>query len=184
MGASVMAVLPYLSAGASVLSGISGAMAAKGQAEDAAAQAAFTRRQAEGAAQDEMIASTQEEAERRRELNSTLSTIEAMRAARGLRASPSGDAYTKNIGKIGADNIRVGKLNRLTRAVSYKQQAAFAAQQGKSALKAGQIGMATSLLSGAASGFSSIGGSSIFKSYQPGISPTQKLKSGETVIWR
>ena len=166
--AALAPILPYLSAGASIVSAISGAAGASAQAQDQVDQAAYTRRQAEGAAQDEMIASAQEEAARRRELNSTLSTIDAIRASRGLSlSSPGAKAYAKNVGNIASDNIRIGKLNRLTRAGAYNSQAAFAARQGKSAARAGQIGVYTSLLGGVMGAGSALQGTSIFGSSKP-----------------
>lgn len=154
MGLGFAAALPYLPAGMSAVSGIAGMMGAKSQAEDDAAQAEFTRRQAEANAQNEKIAGIQEETERRRELNDTLSTLDAIRSSRGLSlTSPTGQVQARNIGNIAADNIRIGKLNRLTRATAYKTQASFAASQGKSALKAGSIGMLSAIGEGTGKAF-------------------------------
>ena len=178
-------ILPYLSAGASIVSGLAGAAGARAGAQDQVDQAAYTRRQAEGAAQDEQIASIQEETLRRRELNSTLSTIDAVRASRGLSlTSPGAQNYTKNIGNIAASDIRIAKVNRMTRAGAYNSQAAFAARQGKSAARAGQIGIYKSLLTGIAGAASSLNSAGVFDRYQPGISPTQRLSNGDTIYWR
>lgn len=158
-------------------------MAQKSAAEGAAQEAEFARRQAESAALDERLASTQEEVIRRRELNDTLSTLDAIRSSRGLSLnSPTGMVQRKTIGNAYADDIRTGKLNRLTRQTAYQTKASFAARQGKSALKAGPIGMLSALGSGVATGYSQMGSPSIF-GYQPGKSPTQKLSNGNMIRW-
>lgn len=180
-----MGLSTAISAGFSVLQGVAGAKAASAKAQDEIDQSAYTRRQAEGAAQDEQIASIQEETLRRRELNSTLSTIDAVRASRGLSlTSPGAQNYTKNVGNVAASDIRIAKVNRLTRAGAYNSQAAFAARQGKSAARAGQIGVYKSLLTGMAGAASSLNSAGVFDRYQPGISPTQRLSNGDTIYWR
>lgn len=172
MGVGFAAALPYLSAGMSAASGIAGMMGAKSQAEDEMAQAEFTRRQSESAASDEMLAATQEEVIRRRELNDTLSTLDAIRSSRGLSlTSPTGQVQARTIGNVAADNIRIGKLNRLTRSTTYKSQASLATQQGKRAVGAGTIGMLSSLATGVSGSFSALNSAGIFdgigSSYDP-----------------
>lgn len=149
--AAIGPALPWLSAGFSLLSGLGGMASANAQAEEAAQQRLFEQRQANEAAKDEILAATQEEVIRRRELNDTLSTIDAIRASRGLTlTSPTAGAIRKNIGKIAGENIRTGNINRLTRVSAYKQQANFAGQAADSALKSGRSAGGVSLLKGLA----------------------------------
>ena len=147
--AAVAPALPFISAGFSLLQGVAGAKAASEEAQSIAEQRFFEQRQAEDAAKDEILAATQEEVIRRRELNDTLSTIDAIRSARGLRTdSPTGKNIRRNIGKIAGENIRTGKINRLTRSNAFSQQARFAGRAGKDALSSGRTAAGISLLKG------------------------------------
>lgn len=138
---------PYMaiaSAGMSVASGIQ-------QSSAANAQAKFQKQQMDTAARDELLAGTQEEVIRRRELNDTLSTINAMRAGNGLSlSSPTARTIERtNIDNAGRD-IGIAKTNAAARSSSYRLQGQAAKIKGNtdsiSALMGG-FGNSMSILS-------------------------------------
>ncbi len=128
----------------------------------------------------------QEETARQRELRNTLSTIDAIRASRGLTIkSPTSGAYTKDIRATGLRDIRAIRLNTSAAADTlrmrgqyagslaafsvdtarfYRDQAASTESRGrsaaKSALRAGRTQAMISLLGAGASAGSSMAGSS------------------------
>ena len=132
---------------------VAGSMAfdAVGQAQEAkqkSRELQFQQRQYESAAQDELLASTQEEAQRRRELNDTLATIDAMRAARGLSASPGGAVFKASAITNAERDIGINTTNRLVRADANRQSAVLARAGAKTVKKAGMFGIGKSLFSG------------------------------------
>ena len=123
-----------ISAAASVYSGVQ-----QGNAADANAK--FQQRQYEDSARDELLAGTQEEVVRRRELNDTLSTINAMRSGRGLSLrSPSARAIQKGTIDAASRDIGIAKTNRMVRADANRQSGRFARSVGKSEKSAAMIG--------------------------------------------
>lgn len=143
---SLGTTLSTLSTAASLFSGVGGFFGSRAEGADTAAAMEFQRRQAENQARDEYISGLQQENERRRELNESLSTLNSIRAARGLTRSPTGDAIRRNIGNIGGANIRALTYNRLSRTSSLKSEADYYKRASKGATKAGNIGGAISLL--------------------------------------
>jgi hypothetical protein len=132
---------------------VAGSMAfdAIGQAQEAkqkSRELKFQQQQYESAAQDELLASTQEEAQRRRELNDTLATIDAMRAARGLSASPGGAVFKASAIANAERDIGINTTNRLVRADANRQSAGFARAGAKTVKKTGMFGIGKSLFSG------------------------------------
>lgn len=122
-----------------------------GQAQEAKQKSRefkFQQTQYESAAQDEMLAATQEEAQRRRELNDTLSTIDAIRAGRGLSASPGGAVFKTAAIANAERDIGINKTNRMVRADANRQSAVFAKQNRSSAKKSAVFGVSKSLFSG------------------------------------
>ena len=151
MGAAIPAIAaaaPYLTAASAAFS-IFGGMQ---QGNQGVADAKFQKQQMESAAADELLASTQEEAQRRKELNDTLSTIDAMRAASGLSLrSPTG----RNIQRTNIENatrdIGIAKTNRMVRADQYKREGAYgvsAARSKRTSAIIGGVGNGISLLKG------------------------------------
>lgn len=108
------------------------------------------RYQNEEAARSEVIQGLQVENERRRELSDTLSTINAIRSARGLSlSSPGAQVQRRNIGNIVGDNIRIGNLNSMARNSNFLSSANYYGTAARQTLRNGQIGGFASLLKGA-----------------------------------
>lgn len=122
------------------------------QGNQGVADAKFQKQQMETAAADELLASTQEEAQRRKELNDTLSTIDAMRAASGLSLrSPTGRTIQKTNIANASNDIGIAKTNRMIRADQYQRQGAYgvsAAKAKRTSTIIGGVGNGLSLLKG------------------------------------
>lgn len=128
------------------------------EGRQAVADAKFEQRQYEDAARDELIASAQEEAQRRRELNDTLATIDAMRAGRGLsQQSPTARALRKSATDNAMTDIGIGKTNRLIAADTNRRLGAYGVSQAKSK---------RSLLMGKAVTSAVTGGSDLYDMYK------------------
>jgi hypothetical protein len=122
---------------AQISSGFSANSAYRAQAaqEDQNAKAALT-------------AADQSEAARRQDLISTLSSIDAVRTARGLDvSSPTGIAIAQNRTQRADSAIGTENLNYRTQAQSYKTQAGIDRQQGSAALLGGFLKGGSSLFS-------------------------------------
>ncbi|MFC5355655.1 hypothetical protein [Azospirillum himalayense] len=89
----------------------------------------------------------QDEAARREELASNLSTIEAIRAGRGLsQTSPTALVIRDDLTDNAMDDMRVSRLNILNGAESARQSAEQAGNAASNALTAGYLGAGRSLL--------------------------------------
>lgn len=111
------------------------------QANYAKAESKFQENQLNDAARDELLAGVQEETQRRKELNDTLSTITAMRSGRGLSlSSPSARRIEKvSISNVGRD-IGIAKTNSMIRSDSYLKRAQAARIKGKSTAQSAMMG--------------------------------------------
>lgn len=113
----------------------------------AAAEAKFQQKQYESASRDEILKATQEEVIRRRELNDTLSTINAVRAGRGLSLnSPTGKTIVKNTISEANKDIQIAKTNRLIMADANRQSGKFAGSRAQYERSSGTMKGFTSLL--------------------------------------
>lgn len=124
-----------LSAVGSISAGISANSQARAEAAqyDQNAKAALT-------------AADQSEALRRQDLISTLSSIDAVRSARGLDvASPTGQVIAQNRTQRAEEGIDTENLNFRTQAQSYKTQAGIKRSQGSAALLSGFLKGGSSL---------------------------------------
>ncbi len=89
----------------------------------------------------------QDEAARREELASNLSSIEAIRAGRGLsQTSPTALVIRDDLTNDAMDDMRVSRLNILNGAESARQSAEQAGKAASNALTAGYLGAGRSLL--------------------------------------
>lgn len=89
----------------------------------------------------------QDEAARREELASNLSTIEAIRAGRGLsQTSPTALVIRDDLTDNAMDDMRVSRLNILNGAESARQAGQQAGNAASNALTAGYLGAGRSLL--------------------------------------
>ena len=133
-------VLAAAGAGLSAMGSI-----AQGNAQNAAmkAQAAEAERQREA----ERTRSMQEEAARREDLASQLSTISAVRAGRGLsQTSPTALVINEAVTEDSMSDMLTGRTNSVLRQDSLRMSAASARQQGAMAQTAGYIKAGASLL--------------------------------------
>lgn len=161
--------------------------------------------QAEQSAKDEEIASAQEETARLKELRETLSTMDAIRANRGLRTSPTARAISKDIRATAENDIRTNTLNRIGKAKALRIQASYAGSLSdfslqneqfyrdqaslsntmakesiRSTLSAGKKSAKQSLVNGYINAGPSL--FSMSSSFYGGPKTT-KLSSGETIKW-
>lgn len=112
--------------------------AAKAQARADANRLEFEKQQYESAQRDELIAAKQEEALQRKELNDALSTIDAIRASRGMKFStPTSEVITRDIKESATANIRTNRTNRLSRADNLRQRAEYSGNMAGYALRMG-----------------------------------------------
>lgn len=125
-----------LSAGGSIVGG----MAQNSQSRAEAAQY-------DANAKASLTAADQSESLRRQDLLSTLSSIDATRASRGLEvASPTGMAIRNNTTARADQAIGTENLNYRTQSQSYKTQAGISRSQGQSALIGGFLKGGSKLL--------------------------------------
>lgn len=105
----------------------------------------------------------QDEAARREELASNLSTIEAIRAGRGLsQGSPTALVIRDDLTNDAMDDMRVSRLNILNGAESARQSAEQSGKAASNALTTGYLGAGKSLLDfGASMAGGMSGGSSL-----------------------
>lgn len=126
-----------------VVGGISNIIGGAAQKNQADAEAAAYRQQAQNA----ITAGDQAEAARRTDLISTLSAVNAIRASRGLDvASPTGMAIAGDLTKRAEAGIHVTRLNALNTASTDLARAGIAKAQGQAALIGGFLKGGTSLL--------------------------------------
>lgn len=158
-----------------VVQGISQYQQAQAEAENYK----FQQKQFEAQEMDARIAANQEDTIRRRELSETLSTIDAIRASRGMTSSsPTGDALVRDIRQTSSADIRTARLNNLLRADSLRQNSVYAGELASNSRRSG-----TKALVGA--GFNA--GLSMFNSpigaRLTGGPSKSLLSNGDTVYW-
>ena len=126
-----MGIETVLAAGALGMSMVGTVARGVAQKNQADAQAQELRLQAER----EEIAADQDEANRRREMNETLATIDAIRAGRGLStASPTGVAIARTTTRDSLRDIRTARFSRYTRGQALRRSASNTKSAGRSAL--------------------------------------------------
>lgn len=110
------------------------------------AAADFETQQYEQQAQAAKTASMQEEATRRRDLTSSLETIQAIRAGRGVSSgSPTAMAiYTDSIGRS-EDDIAASKANYAAKADLASRASILSAKKAQSSLLAGDLEAASTI---------------------------------------
>ena len=133
-----------------VLSAVSTAVGVYSSIKQGEAQSAALKAQQQQQQQREQQLRTQalqDEAARREELTSQLSTIDAIRAGRGMSGtSPTALVIRDDVTDDAMDNMRVSRLNILNGAESARQSAEQSGAAASTALTAGRLGAATSLL--------------------------------------
>jgi hypothetical protein len=134
IGLGLGAASSVVSAGASLAQGN-----ARAEAAEARAQAEAQQREIQ--AENAQIAAAQEEAQRRRELNDTLDTIQAVRASRNLQGtSPTGQNLVRRNVRQGERSIATGRFNRMQQASRARMAADSARQQGRMTASAARTG--------------------------------------------
>lgn len=135
----------------------------QGQAQSAALKA--QQLQQEQRAQQLQTRAMQDEAARREELASNLSTIAAVRAGRGLsQVSPTALAIRNDVTGDAMGDMRISRLNILNGAESERQSAIVSGKAASAALTAGYFGAGKSLLDFGASAAGMVGGGSLANS--------------------
>lgn len=127
-----------LSAGASIYQGLAANAQAKAEAAqyDQNAKAALT-------------AADQADAERRADLNATLSAVNALRTSRGADvASPTGMVLAEDTRARAQRAIDTSNLNYRNKAQAYKTQAGISRSQGTAALVGGFLKGGSTLIGG------------------------------------
>jgi hypothetical protein len=134
-------LIPIIATGLGGIAQISGGISANNQARAEAAQYDQNAKSA-------LTAADQSESLRRQDLISTLSSIDAVRTARGLDvASPTGQVIAQNRTARAEQGIDTENLNYRTQAQSYKTQAGISRSQGSAALLGGFLKGGASLFS-------------------------------------
>lgn len=111
--------------------------------------ALFEQQQLKIQEQQGKTAAAQAEAQRRDELTSSLETISAIRAGRGVGSqSPTGLAIFDEMTANAERDIGIEKSNYLTRADMSRQAAEMSGRKAKTALLAGYLGAGEAALSG------------------------------------
>ncbi len=150
-----MAAAPVLMALGSAMSAMSAISQGNAQKAAASAQAAEMERQREV----EKTRALQEEAARREELNAQLSTIEAIRAGRGLsQTSPTALVIDEAVTDNSMDDLLAGRTNSMMRQDSLRMSAQSTRDQGAMAQTAGYLKGASSLLTFGSNMMSPAGG--------------------------
>ncbi len=133
-----------------VLSAVSTAVGVYSSIKQGEAQSAALKAQQQQQQQREQQLRTQalqDEAARREELTSQLSTIDAIRAGRGNSlTSPTALTIRDDVTNDAMDNMRVSRLNILNGAESARQSAEQSGAAASTALTSGYMRGATSLL--------------------------------------
>lgn len=149
-GLEIPAALPAALAVAGAVGGTATSLVGRqmrGQEESRAA--AFEEEQLRTQAQMTRTAAAQDEANRREELTSSLETIAAVRAGRGIGGtSPTGQAITENLIGDTEDDIRASRLTALTRADQSRMASEMAGRRRRMSLIAADVGSAADIFSG------------------------------------
>ncbi len=141
MGMSIMALAAgtATSAVGSIMQGQESARAARFEQQQYAAQEQVQRTQA-----------AQAEARKREELVSSLGSIQAIRAGRGVGlSSPTGMAILDSTTSVGVRDARQAGLNYLMQADQSRMAGAMAGQKAKYSLLSGWMGAGSALADGA-----------------------------------
>jgi hypothetical protein len=119
------------------------------QAREQSKAAAFESEQLKIQSDQYKTAAAQDEANRRRELESNLETIQAIRAGRGVGlSSPGGRATMEAVTEAEERDIGIAKSNYLTRADLSRRASELSAEKAKTSLLAGYLGAAGTAASG------------------------------------
>jgi hypothetical protein len=152
---SGMELIPLLAAGASIGGTVMSAQAQGLAAQEQSQAALWEQRQHEIAEQQNRTAALQAEARRTEEMNSSLETIQALRAGRNTGAySATGRAMlTSTIEDVMRDNA-IERANFLSRADQNRIAAELSGRKSKTSLLAGQYAQVATYLTGASKAFS------------------------------
>lgn len=121
-----------------------GATVMQGQAQSDAAR--FQQQQLESQQQQYTTAAAQDEAKRRNTLTSSLETISAIRADRGVGAgSPTGMAIFDNLIDKSETDISTSRTNLLAKGDSARMEAEMAGNKAQTSLLAGYLGGASDI---------------------------------------
>lgn len=138
--------IPLLVAGVGTATSIFGQQMA-GQEANRAAQ--FEAQQLERQSRSYLTAAAQDEAARRRDLESSLETIQVMRAGRGVGPdSPTGRAILESTTDTAERAIGTSKANILDKASASELAAGQIRRKGRASLLAADIGSLTTAASG------------------------------------
>lgn len=163
-----------------VLSAVSTAVGVYSSIKQGEAQSAAFKAQQQQQQQHEQQLRTralQDEAARREELTAQLSTIDAIRAGRGLSLdSPTALTIRNDTTDSAMDNMRVSRLNILNGAESARQSAEQSGAAASTALTSGYLSGATSLLDFGAKTIGTVGSSGLANS-DPNYRGTYKGKA-------
>lgn len=141
-----MAELAIASLVIGTATGAVGKLAAAGQ-QSAAAE--FESQQYAQQAQAAQTAGIQDETARRRDLTSSLESIQAIRAGRGVGAgSPTAMATYDNISSVSEDNIQASKANYAAKSDLARRASILSERKASSSMLAGYLGAATDVASG------------------------------------
>jgi hypothetical protein len=118
----------------------------RGRAEAGSAQ--FQQQQLQVQEERYRTAASEKEAQRRRDLTSSLETIQAVRAGRGVgEGSPTGMAILQNAIDSGERDISIERANFLTSADTARRASIMAGQKASNSLLSGYFGAGESLAS-------------------------------------
>jgi hypothetical protein len=124
------------------------------QGKEQARAADFERQQLEVQGQQIRTAADQSEAERRRELASSIETVQVLRGGRGVgTASPTGLAILDEMIEGQERDIGIERSNYMTKASQSQAAAEMARRKGKYSMLAGYLGAGQAISSGAANTF-------------------------------
>lgn len=113
---------------------------------ETARAAAYEQQQLKAQEETYRIAAAQDETQRRDELNSSLETIQAIRAGRGVGAgSPTENAILTSATDDAESDILTSRLNYLTKADSSRTSAEMAGKKAKTSLLAGYLNAGSTL---------------------------------------
>lgn len=150
--AAIPLVMAAVSTAVSVYSSVK-----QGQAQSAAMKA--QQQQQQQREEQLRTRAMQDEAARREELTANLSTIDAIRAGRGLsQTSPTALVLRDDVTGDAMDSMRVSRLNILNGAESERQGAIISGQGASNALTTGYLRAGSSLLDFGAKAFGGMGG--------------------------
>jgi len=114
------------------------------------ASSEFESQQYAAQAQAAQTASIQEETQRRRDLTSSLETIQAIRAGRGVGSgSPTAMATFDNITNISEDNMQASKANYAAKADLASRASILSERKASTSMLAGYLGAASDVGSAA-----------------------------------